>query len=182
MIRALLGATALVWAAPALAQTQPDAARIAAAERLIEVTQIAAQLEQGFEMSVPSMAKNSIAQLAASTATRATFDELTRDDYARKQTLEGIVADELRTAIRAQMPRLKREYAREYAAAFSEAELRALTVFFTEGAGAKYVAQTPLLNSKLAATSQRIGMEIGMVALPKAMARAKTELDAETTK
>jgi hypothetical protein len=38
------------------------------------------------------------------------------------------------------------------------------------------------VQTRLIAVGQRIGMEVGMVALPKAMQRAKTELDAETTK
>lgn len=175
MIRAALCAMALAAAPPVLAQ---DGAAIAAAERLIEATRIGAQLEQNFAVMVPFMAKNAMAQLAAGETTRAMFEQLTQNDYARKQKLEAIFADEFTLAIRAQMPRLKREYAREYAAAFSTAELDALTAFFSEGAGAKYVAQTPMLNTKLAATSQRIGMEVGMVAMPKALQRAKSELDA----
>ena len=175
MIRTALCALALTGASPVLAQA--DGA-MAAAERLIEVTRIGAQLEQGFAMMIPTMAKNAMAQLAAGEATRTMFEQLTQNDYGRKQKMEAIFAEEFALAIRAQMPRLKREYAREYAAAFTTVELNALIAFFSEGAGAKYVAQTPMLNAKLAATSQRIGMEVGMVAMPKAMQRAKTELDA----
>ncbi len=182
MIRHLLCAAATACAAPALAQSSPDSATLAAAERLIDVTRIGAQLEQMFAMMVPTMAKGAMAQLEAGQTTRAMFEQLTQNDYGRKQKLEAMLAEEFTTAIRAQMPRLKREYAREYAAAFSKAELDALSDFFSKGAGAKYVEQTPGLNAKLAATSQRIGMEIGMIAVPEALRRAKSELDAETTK
>lgn len=180
MIRAALSALALLAAAPAFAQA-PDAATLAAAERFLEVTQVEQQLDLTFTVMAPVMAKNAMAQLAASQTTRAMFEELTKDDYARKQKIEAIFADELLKAMRGVMPRYKREYAREYASSFSKAELDSLNAFFGAGAGQKYIAQSPAMNNRLVAVGQRIGMEVGMVAMPKAMERAKTEL-AETSK
>lgn len=179
MIRALACGLALFAASPALAQ---DAATLAAAERFVEATRIEAQIEQGFAMMVPAMAKAVTAQLAAGETTRAMYDSVTRGDYGRKQRLEALFADEMGRGMRDALPRFKREYAREYAATFTKAELDALTTFFSSGTGAKYIAQTPAITTRIAATSQRIGMEVAMVTFPKVMERAKTELDSETSK
>lgn len=178
MMRPALYALVLLGASPAFAQ---DAATLAAADRLVEVTEIGPQLEQGLQLMVPAMAKNVMAQLAASETTRAMFEEVTKNDYARKQKLEALFTEEFLAAMRAALPRFKREYVREYASAFSKAELDALNSFFSQGAGARYVAQTPAISAKLAATSQRIGMEVAMVTFPKVIESAKTEL-AETSK
>jgi hypothetical protein len=182
MIRHALSVAALACAAPAFAQAQPDSATLAAAERFVEVTQVVQQLEQTFVVMAPVMAQQAMAQLGSQQTTRAMFEEITKNDYARKQKLQAIFAEEFLAAMRTQMPRYKREYAREYAASFTKAELDSLNTIFGEGAGAKYIAQTPAVQTRLIAVGQRIGMEVGMVALPKAMQRAKTELDAETTK
>jgi hypothetical protein len=179
MIRPLLCGLALFAASPTLAQ---DTATLAAAERLVEVSRVEAQLEQGFAMTAPAMSKGVMAQLAVGAATRAMYEEVTRNDYARKQKLEALFVEELTKGLREALPRFKREYAREYAKAFTKAELDAMTAFFSQGPGAKYIAQTPTINTQIAAASQRIGMEVAMVTFPKVMERAKTELDAETTK
>lgn len=191
MIRAALAAAALVIMAPALAQASAqstpapgsasDPATLIAAERLLDVMGTTEQLSQTFQMMVPIMAKNAMAQLEAGQNSRPLFEQLTKGDYGRKQRLEAIFAEEFTNAIRMQIPRFKREFAREYAAAFTRTELETLSAFFASGTGAKYVAQTPALQTKLAGAGQRIGIEVGMVAAPKALQRAETEL-AETKK
>ncbi len=186
MIRATLAALALaaigsVGVAPALAQSADPATR-AAAMRLIETMKIGDQLDQAYVTMTPMMAKSALAQIEANQSSRPLFEQLTKGEYARKQKLEAIIGEEYLAAMRAQLPRLKAEYAREYAAAFTLAELESLNRYFADGAGAKFIAQTGELQAKLTGVSQRIGMEVGMVAIPKALERTKAELEAETNK
>ncbi|MEG3181201.1 DUF2059 domain-containing protein [Sphingomonas sp. LT1P40] len=180
MIRAAIAAASLALAAPAFAQGDPAA--IAAAERLVEAMGVGQQFDQMFAMMAPMMAKNAMAQLEAGQASRPFFEELVKGDYARKQRMEAILAEEYLSAMRAQTPRMKREYAREYAGVFTAAELDQLAAFFSQGTGAKFIAETAGLQTKLGQVGQRIGLEVGMVATPKALERAKSELDAETKK
>jgi len=176
-----LAGVVLALATPVAAQSA-DPAALRAAERLVETMQVGEQFEQMFGMMAPVMAQNALAQMEAGQASRGFYEELVKGDYARKQKLQSILAEEYLTAIRAQMPRMKREYAREYALVFSAAELDALSDFFSTGAGAKFVAQTAPLQTKFSQVGQRIGLEVGMVATPKALERARTELDVETSK
>jgi hypothetical protein len=181
MMRAALAALALTVAAPALAQAV-DPGAMASAERLMEAMDVKGQFELMFQVSAPMMAKSAVAQLEVSPTTRPMMEALSGGDYARKQRMEAILAEEYLAAFRVQMPRLIREMAREYAAAMTGAELDALTAFFRSGAGAKYVKLQPDLQRKLTQVNQQIGMEVGMVATPKALERAKTEFEAETKK
>lgn len=186
MIRATLAALALaatgsVGAAPALAQSADPAAR-AVAMRLVETMKVGDQLDQAYVTMTPMMAKSALAQIEANQASRPLFEQLTKGEYARKQKLEAIIAEEYLAAMRAQLSRLKAEYAREYAATFTIAELESLNRYFADGAGAKFVAETGPLQARLSAVSQRIGMEVGAVAIPRAIERARKELEAETNK
>ena len=177
MIRIVL-ATTLAFTLPATAQT--DSAALPAAERLMTVMGVEAQFEQIFVISAPAMAQNAVAQLEASQTTREMMEALTKGDYARKERVKAILAEEYLAAFRAQKARMVREMAREYAIAFTAAELDELARFFGSGAGAKYVAQQPMLQEKLTKANQRIGIEVGMVATPKAITRAEAELNAGT--
>ncbi|MBX3594930.1 DUF2059 domain-containing protein [Sphingomonas sp.] len=175
MIRTILTATALALAAPALCQSA-DPATIASAQKLLAQMGTEQQLDQQFAALAPMMAKSAMAQLEAGEQSRALFTELTGGDYARKQKLEAIFAEEYLKATRAQIPRMLSEYAREYAATFSKTELDGLTAFFASGIGAKYVAASPALQTRLTGIGQRIGMEVGMVAVPKAIERGRAEI------
>lgn len=177
MIRMIFAAT-LALALPAAAQT--DSAALPAAERLMMVMGVEAQFEQIFVISAPAMAQNAVAQLEASQTTREMMDALTKGDYARKERVKAILAEEYLAAFRVQKARMLRDMAREYSTAFTTAELEELARFFSDGAGAKYVAQQPMLQEKLTRANQRIGIEVGMVATPKAITRAQDELNAET--
>lgn len=177
MIRLVLAAT-LAFAAPVAAQT--DSAALSASERLMAVMGVDAQLDQVFVISAPAMAQNAVAQLEASENTRTMMAELTKGDYARKERVKAILAEEYLAAFRAQKGRMVREMAREYATSFTAAELEELARFFGSGAGAKYVAQQPALQEKLTNANQRIGIEVGMVATPKAITRAGAELNGES--
>jgi hypothetical protein len=188
MIRAALAALALAAigsagaaSAPALAQSADPAAR-AVAMRLIETMKVMDQLDQAYVAMTPMMAKSAMAQIEVNPSSRSLFEQLTKGEYARKQKLEAIIAEEYLAAMRAQLPRLKAEYAREYAATFTIAEMETLNGYFAQGAGAKFIAQSAALQTRLGAIGQRIGMEVGAVAMPKAIERARAELEAETNK
>lgn len=169
MMRALAFA-ALLLAAPLSAQTAPGAAaqddpeRIAAADALM--TQMG--LERQYDLIMAQMIPLATSQL---------FDGLQHNNQVPAKLREALsdpdrmaafkrdFAERFGKAFRARYPEMRAMTDREYARAFTTAELRELTAFYATPLGQKTLSVMPELQKRLFPMGVKIGREAGDAAM-----------------
>ena len=161
---------------PAAATTATvDAARLAAARQLIDASGIDATLDRMYIQLAPVFAHGVIGALSAETETRDALSAIQQQEDGQ-QRLVAILSQEFLTAMKAQYPALKDIAAREYAEAFTTAELEELLRFYSSGTGAKALQLLPVLQQKMAQSGQELGRAAGVEAGQRAFERAAREI------
>lgn len=173
-MKSLIIGLALVAAPVAAGAAAPDAGDPAA--QLVETLETDRVMENIFSDLAPLFGAQVVAQLSSQAETRAMIDRFVTQGRGGRERLQAILAEEFLNGIRGRFPEVKAEIAEAYRANLTEAELVELNRFFSRGVGAKYLAMAPEVQKHLETLGQRIGMEVGARALPRALERAETEM------
>ena len=176
---ALLGA--LIVAGPAIAQSPKSApvatdARLTLARQMIDLLRLDQMYDAMFVQLAPAFAQAVLGAMATDAASKPLYDTLVARDHGSKDRMIAILSQEFMAAIKRQYPALKDGAAKEYAAAFTEQELRDILAFYSSGAGAKALALMPQLQTQLAVQGQALGRAAGEDAARRAMARIEREM------
>lgn len=168
----------LAAAAPAAAQEVPPApapasapaapSGVALAAELVELLGIAQQLDMTFKSIMPLMTENVAAAIANSGAASVEIRAALASEAGRAH-VKGIIAEEVMQGFRDRYPRVAAELAKAYAEKFTDAELRDLIAFYRSPTGAKLLRLQPELQQMLGKVGERIGLEVGMEAIPRAI-------------
>jgi uncharacterized protein len=156
----------VIPAAPPATPAQPDAATIAAADRLLGVMQIERQYDTILAQIIPL----TIAQLTTQVRDNVQVPDALRTHLAddnRRAAFTAMLTAEVTREFRARYATMRRQTAVEYARTFTLADLEALSAFYTSTVGAKALAEMPGLQQRL----MPLGMQMGMAAGQAAMAR-----------
>jgi hypothetical protein len=189
MLRLLAGALvlALTPIAPAAAQTAPvaaapDAARLAAAQALIEQIMPADRREAMIEQMVRPM----IANAREAMANAPMFADMTRDNPKLASAMNGFMDEEFERSIattKAAMPALFDAMARAYARRFTLDQMRDIGDFFKTPSGRIYVETAPtIMSDPDVMAAQRAMMTQTMSGMQERMAKLVETLRAEAKK
>jgi hypothetical protein len=173
--------------APAGAQTAPvaaapDAARLAAAQALIEQIMPADRREAMIEQMVRPM----IANAREAMANAPMFADMTRDNPKLATAMNGFMDEEFERSIattKAAMPALFDAMARAYARRFTLDQMRDLSNFFRTPSGRFYVETAPtIMSDPDVMAAQRAMMTQAMSGMQERMAKLVETLGAEAKK
>ncbi len=162
---------------PGAARVAPavvDPARIAKAERVLDVIHIDRQYDSIFSRLTPIItvqvftALKDNVRLPASVRTRLA-------DPAELATAERIFAEETVKGFKTRYIELRTATAREYAAAFSAAELDQLATFYESPLGQKTLSVLPTLQAKLMPIGMAAGAQVGQEAIRRTFERMNFE-------
>ncbi|WP_181404637.1 DUF2059 domain-containing protein [Asticcacaulis tiandongensis] len=145
---------------PALAQTAPanaaapaaDPARLALAQKLLDVNGTRAQTEQGLKDIMP------LIEMALTN--QPGMEELTAEEKAKLTEYMG-------EAFQAIVPEILNRYAGHFANSLTEAELNTLITFYGTDTGKKFVAAQIEANKVLEKEIEALGAEAGIRAATK---------------
>jgi hypothetical protein len=161
-------------AAPAPMNTAPN--QIAAAAKLVDLLRIEATLDTVFVQLSPGFAPSVIGVLATDARTKGTIEKLIDAAPENRDRMLAILSAEFLASVKRRFPEFKREIAKEYATAFTMAELEAITAFYSSGPGAKALAIMPQMQAKLATAGQAIGRVAGEEAGSRAFKKIEEEM------
>jgi hypothetical protein len=189
MLRLLAGALvlALTPIAPAAAQTAPvaaapDAARLAAAQALIEQIMPADRRDAMVEQMVRPMIANGREAMANAPM----FADMARDNPKLASAMNGFMDEEFERSlatIKAAMPALFDAMARAYARRFTLDQMRDLSNFFRTPSGRFYVETAPtIMSDPDVMAAQRAMMTQAMSGMQERMAKLVETLGAEAKK
>jgi hypothetical protein len=189
MLRLLAGALVFVLAplASAAAQTAPvaaapDAARLAAAQALIEQIMPADRREAMVEQMVRPM----IANAREAMANAPMFADMARDNPKLATAMNGFMDEESERSIattKAAMPALFDAMARAYARRFTLDQMRDIGDFFKTPSGRAYVETAPtIMSDPDVMAAQRAMMTQTMSGMQERMAKLVETLGAEAKK
>jgi hypothetical protein len=189
MLRLLAGALVLVLSplASAAAQTAPvaaapDAARLAAAQALIEQIMPADRREAMVEQMVRPM----IANAREAMANAPMFADMARDNPKLATAMNGFMDEESERSIattKAAMPALFDAMARAYARRFTLDQMRDIGDFFKTPSGRAYVETAPtIMSDPDVMAAQRAMMTQTMSGMQERMAKLVETLGAEAKK
>lgn len=175
MIGLLLAAA--LQAAPPPAPAQPPAATTAApatkaelGRELLRLMRIDKQLDFAFTGLMPLMTENIANVIGKDESVDVELRAQLADERGRAR-IKGIIAEEVMAGFKARYATILERAADEYAARFSEAELRELIAFHRSPVGVKLLDAQPELQARLGKIGERIGIEVGLEAVPKALER-----------
>nr|WP_294813431.1 DUF2059 domain-containing protein [uncultured Sphingomonas sp.] len=189
MLRLLAGALVLVLTpiAPAAAQSAPvaaapDAARLAAAQALIEQIMPADRRDAMIEQMVRPM----IANAREAMANAPMFADMARDNPKLASAMNGFMDEEFERSIattKAAMPALFDAMARAYARRFTLDQMRDIGDFFKTPSGRLYVETAPtIMSDPDVMAAQRAMMTQTMSGMQERMAKLVETLGAEAKK
>ncbi len=189
MLRLLAGALVLVLSpmAPAGAQTAPvaaapDAARLAAAQALIEQIMPADRRDAMVEQMVRPMLANAREAMANAPM----FADMARDNPKLASSMNGFMDEEFERSIattKAAMPALFEAMARAYARRFTLDQMRDIGNFFKTPSGRAYVETAPtIMSDPDVMAAQRAMMTQTMSGMQERMAKLVETLGAEAKK
>ena len=180
-----LGVTAPVHAqtvsVPALAPTPETSKPVAqpgtvdSARQLIDLMHLDRTIDFMFKPLIPIMTQAVLARLEQSEA-KPLISRLINQGTGGRARLEQIFTDEMAAAFRKRYPEFKEAAAKEYAAAFTEPELRDLVAFYSSGTGAKALALQPVLQQRLGLAGGAVGERAGEEGGRRAVERAVREM------
>lgn len=149
-------------------ETQPDAARMAAASKLIESLNLDEQYDSAFGQLLPIMTQ----QIFSSIRNDSTVDPAVRSYLADDKNLaaaQRLFAAEVSSGFKARYASLRAATAAEYARAFSVEELAGLAAFYASPLGQKTLRVQPALQQRLFPIGANAGREVGAEALRKTL-------------
>ena len=166
-------------AAPAHAQVSaaaPAKGSIEIARKLVAVMGVEKSYDQVFSPLVPLVTGNIIGLFERETNTPPAIRLLLGSTTGRER-VNSVLSEEILASFRSRYAKMLEGTAAEYAAKFSDNELKDLLAFYSSGTGAKLVAVTPDLQARLGKIGEGVGEEAGMEAIPKAMKRLAQPTD-----
>lgn len=157
-----------------LAPAVIDPARIAKAERVLDVIHIDRQYDSIFSRLTPLLTVQVFTSLKDNVRMPASVRSRLADP-AELATAERIFAEETTKGFKTRYLELRTATAREYAAAFSAAELDQLATFYESPLGQKTLAVLPTLQAKLMPIGMAAGAQVGQDAMRRTFERMNLE-------
>ena len=175
---------ALMLAVPAGAQTAtapvtaPDAARLAAADRLLTVILPPARFQTMIDGMMKGIEANMLQAIRSNPAMATMFDGDARVRPIFERYMTRLTADSA-AAMRVEQPAMMTAMARAYARRFTVAQMGEVEAFFATPTGQLYMDQgaTIMTDPDVAAWQQRIARQ-QFARLPNAIATMTAELEA----
>ena len=152
------------------ATTAVDPARLMAAERLLNATNIERMYDSMFTQMIPLMTVQVFGGLKDNVKVpTALRTELAKPE--REAEAERIFAAEVLKGFKAEYPTMKAATAREYAAVFTVDEMNQLTAFYATPVGQKTLTTLPQLQAKIMPIGMRAGVKVGETAIRNTIER-----------
>lgn len=150
------------------AVTEPPAARLATATKIVTLMQIDRVVDTMFQQLTPTMT-TSIFSAIEHAADAPTKVKVQLGDAGGRRAAETIMGEEIMKSFRARYPEIIAATAREYATSFTQPELDAILVFYQSPAGARLLELQPTMQAKLSEQGRKIGMAAGAEGVPRAI-------------
>lgn len=170
------------WAAPAPASASPpaaiapDAGTLASAHQLMALTHVDSTVSGMFDKLMPLLVSSTVNALEASPESAQVVKAMVASRPTGRQRFVEIFRSEFERTGKTLTNQILDQTAREYATAFSKAELDEIIAFCSSGTGKKVVEMMPGLQEKMSQFGQQAGRTLGEVAGRNAMKRAIEEL------
>ncbi|MBO9576579.1 MAG: DUF2059 domain-containing protein [Sphingobium sp.] len=179
-LRSLALASALALSAqPALAADEAiSQARLDAATALVGKMDLERTLDSLFNTLKDMFAQNVVASMTRGSDGAKFFDSMP----GGRDRFETVLGEEFVASLRRLYPEFRQTAAREYAANFTEEELRVLNQFFSSGAGEKWRQMSPKLEAAMGKWGETAGMKAGTEAVTNTLDRLQAEAKQGTRK
>ncbi|WP_162875464.1 DUF2059 domain-containing protein [Sphingomonas crusticola] len=151
-----------------------DPAAMNSARQLIKLMHFDQTLDQMMGTLIPTMGKGVVAQIEQDNSD--SLIQQIKTTPGGREGLERIFDEEMLKSMRSRYPEILEAAAREYASAFTSAELDRIIVFYQSGPGAKWVQLSPQLQQSIGPIAGAIGRQAGIEAGTRMMERAAKEL------